>query len=327
MIDLYHNSGKEFFAEVVALLVRHYPQKEHTLCYKDMSNAWKVLASTLQNQDERHFLRNIVKKECNDFVRGIFLFTEMRKGIYEHIAIPLVAKTKGVIGIWIIEKTTKGKNGSQQELIELANFMVILLELFLHERLCRYNKYMDVETGLQGKTYFEQMVIKLLESQYDIKYCLLRMHGYREYVCKKGGDRTKNEMSQLIDTIKDENMGNIYSISEDTVAIVSLESTQEICAGAEYMMQKLGIRGGKLKIIVIHSECLKLSKDIFAEIEIAFSKCEIGSIWTQRPKKGYLEIKQSQAAVITLEGEEDVRKIENNFLNEVLGEEIEYENV
>ena len=47
LIELYHNSGKEFFQEMVALLKHRFPLREHTVLIRGETGEWKLGASSL----------------------------------------------------------------------------------------------------------------------------------------------------------------------------------------------------------------------------------------------------------------------------------------
>ena len=42
LAELYHNSGKEFFAEVTALLENYFPAMEHTILGQNEEGDWKL---------------------------------------------------------------------------------------------------------------------------------------------------------------------------------------------------------------------------------------------------------------------------------------------
>ena len=56
LLELYHNSGREFYAEMAALLGQQTEGMEHSFLTLE-DGRWKLVASTVKNRDEREFLR------------------------------------------------------------------------------------------------------------------------------------------------------------------------------------------------------------------------------------------------------------------------------
>ena len=54
LLELYHNSGREFYAEMAALLGQQTEGMEHSFLTLEDSR-WKLVASTVKNRDERDF--------------------------------------------------------------------------------------------------------------------------------------------------------------------------------------------------------------------------------------------------------------------------------
>ena len=99
LAELYHNSGKEFFAEVTALLENYFPAMEHTILGQNEEGDWKLFSSTIRNPDETDFLKKMAGMECKEYRKESFCFTRARNGVKSHIVIPLTIRKRKTAGI------------------------------------------------------------------------------------------------------------------------------------------------------------------------------------------------------------------------------------
>ena len=101
MTELYHSSGKEFFAEVTALLENYFPSMEHTILGQNEEGDWKLLSSTIRNSDETDFLKKMAGMECKECRKETFCFTRLCWGVNGNLVIPLIIRKRRMTGFCI----------------------------------------------------------------------------------------------------------------------------------------------------------------------------------------------------------------------------------
>lgn len=79
LLELYHNSGREFYAEMAALLGQQTEGMEHSFLTLE-DDRWKLVASTVKNRDEREFLRKQADAMEAVSPKDFFWFSEQRSG-------------------------------------------------------------------------------------------------------------------------------------------------------------------------------------------------------------------------------------------------------
>lgn len=281
LMDLYNSSGKEFYSELTALLANRIPGKEHTVLGNG-EEGWKLLSSTLRDPDETGFLKKLVEKEYKDSEEDFFYFSQVRKGIRSHVALPLAIRRKGTVGLWIIENVSKERSNFEHEWLRIAQMIALFIQLLKDERMCVINRYLDARTNLPGRVYFQQVVRRLKEQGHRVILCAFRWDMYREEIRLKGAGHLDEEMRCLGRKISDLRLGNVYAVSEDTFAIITAEEKQEVYARMEYILDEGRMRK-VLKAAILY---LQPDKDILTEMEEIFSLCRRGIIWMQEKKQG-----------------------------------------
>lgn len=276
-MELYDSSGKEFFSEAVVLLANWYTGREHTILARDGEGGWKLAASTLQDSDETDFLVRAAEKDFKECERGHFFFSAVRNSVCSHRVIPLMVRKGETAGLWIMESTGKEKIGTDREILKTGHLLAFFVQHSLDERMLVYNKYLDAEMNLPGKTYFRQVAGRIQEQGHPMIVCGFRWNQFREAVRVKGAQRMEEEMLRLCEKIKRLDLGNVYSLAEDTIVLVSADSSQEVYAGVDCTFRDQGM-GEPLKIAILR---LARGKDVLAELESAFQAGKAESIWIQ----------------------------------------------
>ena len=280
-MELYDSSGREFFSEAVVLLANWYTGREHTILARDGECGWKLAASTLRNPDETDFLVKAAGKDFKECERGLFFFSAVRNSVCSHRVIPLMVRKGETAGLWIMESIGKEKISPDREILKTGHLLAFFVQHSLDERMLVYNKYLDAEMNLPGKTYFRQVTGRIQEQGHLMIVCGFRWNQFREAVRAKGAQRMEEEMLRLCEKIKRLDLGNVYSLEEDTIVLVSADSSQEVYAGVDCTFRDQGM-GKALKIVIL---CLARGKDVLTELESAFQAGRAGNIWIQTEEK------------------------------------------
>lgn len=261
LLNLYHNSGREFYAEMAAMLEQQTEGTEHSFFTRD-EDKWKLISSTVKNRDERDFLRRQIELLGDEIPGKPFSFSSgQRGGIKDHIAIPLSARKWPIAAIWIIEYKTRERI-PEKELMRISMLFALFFQLSKEEK----NWYMDAGTGLPDRVYLNWILKKLVGSGHSIILCVFRFERYRERLRLCGSEELMREYKDMLEQIKRLQLGNLYSIAYDTVIALSLEEKAEIYARMESLLDdKNGIRA-----IILYPD---KEEDIFASIEKRFSEC------------------------------------------------------
>lgn len=281
LIELFNNSGKEFLGEMTELLKSQFSNKEHTILVRGESGDWKIGSSTLIDEDEIKFLLKIAETEFLDKREKWTQFSKNREGINHHIVIPLVVRNRKTAGIWIIETKKKERLLINDEVIKAANLVGVLIQSLHDERLCIYNKYLDAETSFLGRQYFQRMVERLKDRKHNVLVSVFRREDYREDICLCGYQKVSGEMAELADMVEELNLGNVFTLAEDTFAVITVEEQPEVYARMEHLIKEAKL-SRSIKGVILSSIGIS---DILKEIEKQISLCESGRIFIPDRKK------------------------------------------
>ena len=259
LLDLYHNSGREFYVEMAAMLGQQVVGVEHSFLIQE-ERRWKLAASTIKNFDEREFLRREAETLGSTVPESSFTFPQQRMGIERHLVIPLTVRSRGATALWVAEYRTR-ERVPEKELLKISRLIALFFRLSKEER----NWYLDAQTGLPGKVYFMQVLKKLTEGRHKVIVCVFRLEKYRGKIQKEGSGKTEQEFSEIIGQVKKFQLGNLYILSEDTAAIISPAEDREAYARMENLKDQHG--PGLLSAIVYPDR----DEDIFAGIERSLS--------------------------------------------------------
>lgn len=281
LTELYHSSGKEFFSEVTALLENYFPAMEHTILGQNEEKDWKLFSSTIRNPDETDFLKRIAGGECKEYRKESFCFTKVRSGVKSHIVIPLTIRKRRTVGLWIIESRSREHLSPDREVVRLGKFLALFLQLSVDERLCVFNRYLDAGMNLPGRVYFLQVAEKILKHGHPVFVCCFRLDKYREGIRMRGARMMESEMQKLKKRVTGLELGNVYSLSEDTLAVITPESRQEAYARMEEVLEEAQMaKQVKAAMLVLEAE-----KDVLTEMEEVFSECNTGITWVEMQKE------------------------------------------
>lgn len=261
LLELYHNSGREFYAEMAALLGQQTDGMEHSFLTRE-DERWKIIASTVKNRDEREFLRRQADTLEDVTSRDFFSFPQQRAVVRTHLVIPLRVRKRFIRTIWIVESRIRERI-PEREIIRIARLIALFFQLSKTER----NWYMDPGTGLPGRTYFTQILAKLLDGGHKISVCVFRIDRYRERVQENGSLEMEREYRKMIEQIKQLQLGNLYAVADDTAAVISLIEEKEAYARTESILDRSDRR---ILAAIIHPT---KDEDIFAVMENRLSVC------------------------------------------------------
>ena len=121
LLELYHNSGREFYAEMAALLGQQTEGMEHSFLTLEDSR-WKLVASTVKNRDERDFLRKQADAMEEVSLKDSFLFPQQRAVVRTHLVIPLRVRNRFVLAIWIVESKIRERI-PEREILKMARLI------------------------------------------------------------------------------------------------------------------------------------------------------------------------------------------------------------
>lgn len=282
LMDLYNTSGKEFFSEAVAFLAECFPGREHTILGRSEEDGWKLVSSTLKDADETEYLRKAVVKEYEDNGRESFCFTVQRPGVSSHMAVPLTVCRHKTAGVWVIERRAGEKPGADRSAYRVGQLLSFFLQISLDERVRVFNRYLDAGMNLPGRLYFRQVAGRIQEQGHQVILCGFRWDKYREEVRLKGSKEMEEKLRQLVEKIASLELGNMYALSEDTIAVISIADRQEVYARMESILEEEGM-GGVLKAVMMRPEP---KQEILTEMEELFSMCTTGIIWYRMQEKG-----------------------------------------
>lgn len=264
LLDLYYSSGREFYAEMAAMLGQQFEDIEHSF-FTCEEGKWKMAASTIQSRDEREFLKNQADELKDPFPEYGFRFPEQRPKTRNHLVIPLLVKKKQLIALWVIESKVKERI-PEREFTRISKLLTLFFQLSKAEK----NWYLDADTGIPGRVYFMQVLKRLEKGGHSTIICVFRLPDYRKSIRINGFEETQRRCNEMIRQVKQLQLGNIYALSEDTIAVISLVKEEEAYARIQNMLDMNGIR---LIPAVIRPE---KEEDIFAVIENRITLCDQG---------------------------------------------------
>ncbi len=281
LMDLYNTSGKEFFTEAAAFLSDCLPGREHTILGRSEEDGWKLAASTIRDPDETEFLRRAAGMEYKDNGKEFFCFTSQRQGIRSHLAVTLSVRRRGTAGLWIIESRAGEKINPDKSVWRIGQLMAFFLQRSQDERLRVLNRYLDAATGLPGRMYFRQTAGRIQEQGHQVILCGFRWDKYREGIRLKGSEEMEERVRQLAVKVASLELGNLYALSEDTIAVISIAERQEVYARMESILEEDGM-GNVIKAVMMRPEP---KQEILTEMEELFSMCSPGIIWYRMQEK------------------------------------------
>ena len=281
LMDLYNTSGKEFFTEAVAFLAECFPGREHTILGRSEEDGWKLVSSTLKDADETEFLRKAAVKEYEDNGKDSFCFTVQRPGVSSHMAVPLAVSRRKTAGMWVIERRTGEKTGVDRSAYRVGQLLAFFLQISQDERVRVFNRYLDADMNLPGRLYFRQVAGRIQEQGHQVILCGFRWDKYREGIRLRGSKEMEEKLHQLVGQVASLELGNMYALSEDTIAVISIADRQEVYARMESLLEEEGM-GSVLKAVMMRPEP---KQEILTEMEELFSMCSTGIIWYRMQEK------------------------------------------
>lgn len=289
LLNLYYNSGREFYAEMAAMLGQQTEGMEHTFLTSE-EGKWKLVTSTIQNRDEREFLRNQADEWEKPFPENSFRFAQQRSRIRNHLVMPLTVKKRTIVALWVIE--CRGKERlPERELTRVSLLLALFFQLSKEEK----NWYLDSETGLPGRGYFRQVLKRLEKGGHSTIICVFRFPDYRESVRRNGFVETSKKFQEMVRLIKQLQLGNLYTLSDDTTAVISLVKETEAYAKIENMLDMTGI---KVLTAIIHPG---KEDDIFAVVENKISPCNQIKVQEECDMKPDVSEEKKQAEEIPMD--------------------------
>ena len=312
LLELYDNTGKEFYQELIALVAGYYPGMEHTIMECSGTNEWKIRATTIRDPDETEILLHMAEQEVVSAKRSSLQFSAVRKNIKGHVIIPLSIRYRKMIGIWIIESRWKEKVMTDKEMMSLSKLIALFLQALADEKCSTLNRYIDAKTGLLGKQYFSQVAERINKQDQKVLLCAVRWHGYRELVREKGSVEAENCFHKLMQKVKDLELGNCYLLAEDTLSFLTTESEPELYARVETLLEEPGM-GRNLKIILMEME---RNSGLFSHLEERFSLCNPGIIWRKEsnPITKIFMTEQLEPGPVTDDGERNPEEVVDELL-------------
>ena len=126
------------------------------------------------------------------------------------------------------------------------------------------------------------MLERLKKKQHKVLVAAIREKDYRKKMCSHGSMEILNETNELADIVSEMNLGNVFTIAEDTFAVISVEAQAELFAHLEQLIYERGY-GKSLKGIILNPFGYE---DVLKELEQRFSLCADGNILLPDMEKG-----------------------------------------
>lgn len=274
LVELYQNSGSEFLDEALALIKAYMPHLCHSFCQIDAKGMCRVLATDITDDTEIMFWERALRKEPITNMKTCFCISSRRVGMRGHIVIPLLVKEE-VCGAWIIESKTQDEIQVEMSHLKLASLLALFIRSEMLEKKCIQNLYLDAKTELPRKSYFLKITNRLQEQHHSVFLSVFRIVNYREGIRLYGSGYMEDVFMGLLTEIENLEVGNLYILAEDTVALLLNESEQESFAATKKAMNY------RNKNISVVGAFLNLSKEenIMALLEEVFAVTPAGSIW------------------------------------------------
>lgn len=272
LLELYKNSGSDFFEEAIALIKAHMADLCHSLFSIEREDRCKVLSTNIKDADEIVFWERALQKELCTGMKTCFQIPIKRLGIQSHIIIPLFVREE-LCGVWILESRTQEEIRVEKVHLNIANLIALFIKDASLIRKCVQNMYLDAETELPGRAYFQKIIGRL--QNHKIWLSVFRILNYREGIRMHGNTYMEEAFKGFLQQVRKIEKGNIYILSEDTVALLSNENEIESFAGAKQIMTY------QIKELNIIGAFLDLSREehIMTLLEEIFSITPAGNIW------------------------------------------------
>lgn len=84
------------------------------------------------------------------------------------------------------------------------------------------------------------MLERLKKKQHKVLVAAIREKDYRKKMCSHGSLEILNETNELADIVSEMNLGNVFTIAEDTFAVISVEAQAELFAQLEQLIYERG---------------------------------------------------------------------------------------
>lgn len=276
MIRLYGLYERRFFRDLAVIMRRRFMPYYHTFL-ECSAETIKLLSSTIPDKDEIQFLINMLNKEKSLAKRNGFCLSDKRAGIKSHLVFPLELFEEQVLGYWIIESKSMKKILGKKQMSQYAKVLSLILQLQRERESASYNLEIDERSGLPGNMAFERYVFTLLAKKIGYALCVFRVDEYRIRLKNEGEDEIKHLTASFIDKAKLAVLGELYSLSEDTIVIVSMQEEKELYAQL-YAFATQNDLWQFIKIVMIPSNKIH-TENIRKIIEIAMGLCKTGMIW------------------------------------------------
>lgn len=274
LVELYQNSGSEFMEEMLALIHAYMPHLYHSFFQIESNGMCRVLASNITDDIEIVFWERALSKEPTNSMRTCFCVSDRRVGIKGHIVIPLFVKEE-VCGVWVLESKEQDEIQVESSHLKVANLLALFIRSELLEKKCVQNLYLDAQTELPRKTYFLKIINRLRSQKHSVFLSVFRIVDYREGIRLYGSSYMEDAFIGLLTKLKELEVGNLYILAEDTVAILMNESEQESYAATK---QAMNFRNKKVTLV---SAFINLNKEenVFVLLEEVFTVTPAGNIW------------------------------------------------
>lgn len=274
LVELYQNSGSEFLDEALALIKAYMPHLYHSFFQIDTKGVCRVLATDISDDVEIMFWERALRKEPISDMKTCFCIPVRRVGIRGHIVIPLLVKEE-VCGAWVIESKTQDEIQVEMSHLKVARLLAMFIRIEILEKKCIQNLYLDAKTELPRKSYFLKIINRLQEQNHNIFLSVFRIVDYREGIRLHGSSYMGDVFTGLLAEIKKLEVGNLYILAEDTVALLLNESEQESFAATK---QAMNYRSKNVSLVGAFLN-LNREENVMALLEEVFAVTPAGNIW------------------------------------------------
>ena len=274
LVELYQNCGSEFLEEALALIRAYMPQLYHSLFQIDKNGMWRVLATDITDDGEILFWERALRKEPISDIKTCFCISARRMGVRGHIVIPLFVKEE-ICGAWVIESRVQEEIKIELSHLKVARLLALFIRSEMLEKECIQNLYLDEKTELPRKTYFLKIINRLQSQRHNVFLSVFRIANYREGIRMHGSSCMEDVFMGLLAEINKLEVGNLYILAEDTVALLLNESEQESFAVTKQVMNY------QSKNVSIIGAFFNLNKEenVMALLEEVFAVTSAGNIW------------------------------------------------
>ena len=275
LVELYQNSGSEFLDEAMVIIKSYTPNIYHSFFRVREDGVYEVLVSDIKDVDELRFLERALYKELpKDNFKGCFQLSVKRGSVQSHLAFPLMVKN-ALCGVWVLESSATGGIQFEEAIYKLANLMALFIQNECLEKACVQNLYLDAVTKLPGREYFSKVIEQLKKQKCKVFLGAFRMMNYREGIRMHGSSYMEKNFLNILHAIQGLEIGKLYVLSEDTVALLINESKQESFAGIKEVMN---LAKGNVLLAGVFLQ-LEREENILTLLEEIFSVTASGSVW------------------------------------------------